>query len=91
MISRVPSGASVQALTSNSSLKRVGLDHQAVVARGDERVVEPGEQPAVVVVDPVGLAVHQPLGPDDLGPEGLADGLMPQAHAQERHLARRSA
>ena len=66
--------------------KRVGLDHQAVVAGGGERVFQAFVQVAVVVVDLVGLAVHQPAGADDLRPERLADRLVPQAHAQQRNL-----
>ena len=45
--------------------QRVRLDHQAVIPRRLKRIVEPREQPAAVVVDHVGLAVHQPVGPHD--------------------------
>ena len=78
-------------MTSNSSRQRVGLDHEAVVARRLERIVEAGEQPLAVVVDHVGLAVHEILGPDDRAAKGLAHRLMAEAHAQQRQLALRAA
>jgi hypothetical protein len=34
-------------------------------------------------MDHVGLAVHEPAGAHDPRPEGLADGLMAQADAQQ--------
>ena len=71
--------------------QRVGLDHEAVVARGLKRIFEAGEERAAVVVDHVGLAVHEILGPHDLAAEGLAHRLMTEAHAQQRQLARRAA
>ena len=49
-------------------------------------ILQAGEQPAVVVMDHVGLAVHQAVGPHDVGAEGLADRLVPQADAQDRNL-----
>ena len=36
-----------------------------------------------------GLPVHQPLGPHHPATEGFADGLMSQAHAEQRHARRR--
>ena len=40
-----------------------------------------------VVVDLVGLAVHQPLGAlDDVGAEGEADALVAEADAEHREL-----
>ena len=74
-------------MTSNSFGQRVGLDHEAVVARGLERIVEAGEERAAVVVDHVGLAVHEILGADDLAAERLAHRLMAEADAQQRQLA----
>src|SRR5687767_4134932 len=63
-----------------------GADYQAVIAGGLKWVLQALEQPAVVVLNPVGLAVHQPFGPHDLAPEGVPDRLMPQAYAQNRDL-----
>ena len=45
----------------------------------------PCVETAVVVVDLIGLAVHEPSGADDLRPEGLADRLVAQADAQQRN------
>lgn len=67
--------------------ERVGLDHKAVISRGRERIGQVAEQVLIIVMDLVGLAVHQPAATDDLGAECLTDGLVPQAHAQEWNLA----
>ncbi len=67
--------------------ERVGLNHQAVITRSLERIVETGEQPLAIVVDHVGLTVHEMLGADDLGAEGLAHRLMAEADAQQRQAA----
>ena len=68
-------------------VQRIGTDDEAVVARGGERVWQPLEDPLAVVVDLVGLPMHQPLGPHDDAAGRLADGLMPQANAKQRQLA----
>ena len=69
-------------MTSNSFGQRVGLNHEAVVARRLEWIVEAGEQALAVVVDHVGLAVHEILGAHDRAAECLAHRLMAEAHAQ---------
>ena len=79
-----------RAVTSRQSGTRRALDHQRVVARRLERVRQPGEHALAVVVDRRRLAVHDPRGAHDLAAEGLADGLVAQADAQDRDLARRS-
>src|SRR5262245_45319575 len=66
----------------------LALDDQRVVARGLERVVEPGEDAAPAVQDRAGLAVHQARGAHHLAAVRLAQSLVPEAHPQDRHLAR---
>ena len=51
-------------------------------------VGRPAEYALAVVIDCAGLAVHQVAGADDLAAEGFADGLVAQADAQDRSLAR---
>ena len=47
-----------------------------------------GEHAAVVVVHGRDFAVHQLFGADDAAAEGFADGLVAEAHAQNRQPAR---
>jgi hypothetical protein len=70
--------------------KRVGLNDQAVVARGFERIGHALEQIAIVVKNAIDLAVHQPFGPHNSSTRGLADRLMSQTNAQHRQLAGKS-
>src|SRR5262245_49012511 len=74
-------------------LERLGaalaLDHQAVVARRLERARQAGEEPAPVVVDLRGLAVHQRARAHHTPAEGLADALVPEADAEHRDAALR--
>jgi hypothetical protein len=65
----------------------IGPDDEAVIARGGQWIGEALENPLVVVVDLVGLAVHQPFGPHDDAARRLANGLMAEADAEERDLA----
>ena len=51
----------------------------------------PVEEAAAVVKDGRRLAVHQAPGAHDAPAEGLPDGLVPQAHAEDRQLAAESA
>jgi hypothetical protein len=51
------------------------------------RVGEPREEALPVVVDLRGLAVHEVGGGHDLTAVGLADALVPEAHAEQRDLA----
>jgi hypothetical protein len=67
--------------------ERVGLDHEAMVASGLEGVVEAGEEAFAIVVDHVGLAVHEVFGTHDRAAERLAHGLMAEAYAKKRQLA----
>src|SRR5690348_3629995 len=62
------------------------LDDQGVVPGGLERLAHAGQDAAVVVVDPGRLAVRR-LVAHDLATEHLADALMTEAHAEDRHLA----
>ena len=91
MISGSPSGPSAQAETSNRPIERVGLNHQAVIAGRDKRIWQTGEQSLAVVMDLIGLAVHQSPGADDRAAGRLTDRLMSQANAQDRNLAERTA
>ena len=58
-------------------------DDEAVVAGGSERIRQPAEDSFSVVLDLVGLAMHQALGPNDDPPCCLADGLVTEANTQE--------
>src|SRR5262249_20776836 len=62
------------------------LDDQGVVAAGLQRSSDAAEDPAPIVSDLRGLAVHHPFGPHHASPEGLADRLMPQANAENWNL-----
>src|SRR5438045_898722 len=66
--------------------QRALLDDQAVIARGGEGVGHSLINRAAVVVDLIGLAVHQSFRADDFGATDESDALMAQAHAQERQL-----
>src|SRR4030095_9338908 len=55
-----------------------------MVARGHERVREPGEDAAPVVADLRRLAVHLHIGARHGGPERLPDRLMPETDAEQR-------
>ena len=67
--------------------ERRALDDERVVARRLEGAGEPREEAAAVVQDGRGLAVHQAPGADDAAAEGLPDGLVPEAHAEDGQLA----
>ena len=69
----------------------VALDHQRVVARGLERPVDAAEDAGALVPDVRELAVHRHRRAHHLAAEDLADGLMAEADAEQRHLARRLA
>ncbi|VTR66459.1 hypothetical protein DESC_480169 [Desulfosarcina cetonica] len=56
---------------------------QAVVAHGLERRLDPLENPLPVGGNHGGLAMHQPLGRNDLTTKGMGDGLMPQTDPQD--------
>ena len=60
------------AARSSSAGKRRGIDHQRVVARGVERVGQPGEDAAPVVVDGRRLAVHDARRAHDVGRRSAA-------------------
>ena len=57
--------------------ERRGIDHQRVIARRGEGVRQTREDRPIVMMDPAGLAVHDPLGPANDGAEGMSDALMP--------------
>ena len=81
----------VRRVTPSGHLKligqRIGLNDQAVVACRSKWVGQPVEDAAIIVINLVGLAVHQSLGTDNLGTEGLANRLVSQAHAQNWQLS----
>ena len=62
-----------------------GPDDQAVVTSRLERVGQASINPLAIVVDQGNLAVHDPVGPDDLGTVNVADALVPQADSQDGH------
>ena len=68
-------------------IQGIRADDEAVVAGGGEGIGKALEDPLPVVVNLVRLAMHQPFGPDDDAAGRLADGLMPEANAEERNLA----
>src|SRR5688572_31149943 len=61
-----------------------GPHDQRVVPRGGERAGNPREEAAAVVVDPVGLSVHQLRGAFDGAAVPVGDALVAQADAQGR-------
>ena len=75
---------SVQATTSKSSGSVSGLDHQAVVAGGLERVGQAAIDALAVVVDHEVLPCMIRSARTILRAEGVADALVAQADAQQR-------
>ena len=64
-----------------------GRDGEGMIARRLEIVVQAAEHAFAGVMDARQLAVHRLGRAHDLAAIGLADGLMAQAHAQDRHAA----
>ena len=60
-----------------------GLDHQAVISGCLEGICDSTIDAAAVVVDPGGLAVHDPAGPHNLGSQRVPDALMAEADAEQ--------
>ena len=67
--------------------KRFAVDDERMVARGGKWFWEIFENPAAIVLDFAGFAVHQFLRADDPAAEGRADSLMAQAHSENWNLA----
>ena len=67
--------------------KRIFRDDEGVVAGAGERSGQAGEDALAVVRDGAGFAVHEVLGADDLAAEGLADGLVAEADAEDGDFA----
>ena len=63
------------------------LDHQRVVAGHGQWVVQPLKNTCVQVIHRAGFTVHDLPGANDIAAKSLTDGLMPEAHAQNRQLA----
>ena len=63
------------------------LDDQGVVAGRGERRRQALEDVGVMMEDRRGLAVHEVRGTDDVTAEDMADGLVTEAHAEDRLLA----
>jgi hypothetical protein len=61
---------------------RIRLQGQRMVARGLERLWQVFEHPLAAVVDHGCFPMHDPLRPDHLGAENLADTLVTQANAK---------
>ena len=65
----------------------VAVDHQRVVAVDRELPWQAGKHALLVGADDAGLAVHLRLRADDGRAKRRANGLVAQAHAQDRQLA----
>ena len=65
------------------------VDDQAVVTREDVLLADGAEEPLAVQVDFFGDAVLDKLGLHNLRAEGITDGLVAEAHAENRELARK--
>src|SRR5258708_12933500 len=63
----------------------VALDRERMVPGRVIRRGQAAEHSGALVVDARDLAVHQRLRMDDAPAERLADGLMAEAHAEDRH------
>ena len=63
------------------------IDGEGVIARGQEIIVEAAEHRLAGVMHAGQLAVHRFGRAHDAAAIDLADGLMAQAHAQDRHVA----
>src|SRR5262249_42148952 len=70
--------------------QRAGLDDQAVITRRLERVGQPAIDSTAVMVYPRSLAVHDPVGSNDLGAQGVSDALVAQANTEEGNPGRES-
>ncbi len=89
-------GAVGEAMMSPSSVLRghvqhvgqgAAIDDERMIARRLEGVVEAAEHGAALVMDRAHLAVHGKRRADHVAAEHLADGLVAQAHAEQRPLA----
>src|SRR5438093_4291743 len=67
---------------------RLSLDGERVIPRRGERRWQSAEYALAVMPYRRELAMHDALRPHDVSPERLPDRLVPQAHAQNWHLAR---
>jgi hypothetical protein len=66
--------------------KRAGSDDETVVAGCLERVREAAIETFAIVVNHGCFAMHDPIGPHDLGAEGVTDALVAQADAKDGNL-----
>ena len=66
--------------------QRVGFDHQAVIARGDEWVGHAFKQALTIVINLVRFAVHEAFCSDNRSTECLPHRLMAEAYAEDRQL-----
>jgi len=64
----------------------LAFDHQGMIPGGGERVGHVFEQALPVVLDRRRFAMHYPIIDNDLTTEGVADALVAQADAEERHF-----
>ena len=65
------------------------VDDEAVVTREDVLLADGAEESLAVQVDFFGDAVLDELGLHNLGAEGITDGLVAEAHAENRELTRK--
>ncbi len=68
--------------------QRFALHDQRVVARGRERLIEAKENSFAVMLNLAGFAVHYFWRANHAPAKRCADGLMSQANAKNRNLAR---
>src|SRR3990170_1162958 len=61
------------------------LDHERMVARGGEVLRDAGEDALAGVMHLRQLAMHEARRAHDAAAIDLADGLVPEAHAEDRH------
>src|SRR5688572_28894697 len=67
--------------------QRLALDHERVIARGREMILNLRKNAEAVVPYPRNLSMHHRLCPHYLLAERLADRLVAQADAEDRQLA----
>src|SRR5262245_37777874 len=69
-------------------LKALAPDHQTMVAGCFEGIGQATKDSLAVVMNGRGLAVHDPIIAHHLAAIDVADALVAQAHAQDRHCRR---
>jgi hypothetical protein len=83
------SPSAVQAVTTKSAGQLAALNGQGVVAVDREALGQLGKHAFLRGLYLAGLAMHELLGSDDFAAKGRTYGLVAQAYAQNRQLARK--